>query len=94
MRARKFYILKTEKAWVKEWFEEGSWSWENMISVLVRKSNGKIIQIFGSGKNESYGKVGTECMLYSYSSMRFLDNGIIVGYSNKIESNTTIYVFK
>lgn len=92
---KKFYILSTKKSWIKEWLSNGTWSFENMTSVIVEKHNGKKIQIFGSGKIEDYGHIGQEVDLYSYWSWRLTGCGVIVGYNNEgIEKGATTYVFK
>lgn len=94
MTANKFYILKAPKTWIRDFFKNGAWSWDNMTSVLVRKaSTGKTIQIFGS--QGSYGEIGTSVQLVSDKTCRALGYDEIIGYSKEIlPGDVESYVFK
>lgn len=92
---KKIYILSTPKKWIKEWFEDGTWSKENTTSVVIRKENGKYIQVFGSGEKGSYDYLKKHTLeLVSDSSLRTIGYGEFIGYSDTIERNVTTYVFK
>ena len=92
---KEFYILSAKKSWVKEFLSDGTWSFEDMTSVIVEKHNGKKVQIFGSGKMEDYGYIGQTVDLHSYSTYRLIGCGVIVGFNNEgIEKGATTYVFK
>lgn len=90
---KKFYIASAPKAWIKEFFEDGSWTWEKMTSVLVERDNGKVIQIFGSCS--SYGEIGDKIELVSDRTCRTIGYGKIIGYADEITRGvSTTYVFK
>ena len=93
--AKKLYVLATEKAWIKEWLSNGTWSMDRMTSVIIRRDNGKLIQIFGSGSYGDYGKEGQAVHLMSSTTLRHLDYGTIVEYYNDgIYKGASTYVFK
>ena len=90
---KKFTVLSTPKTWMKEWFSDGTWSWDTMTSVIVEKDNGKLIQIFGSAG--TYGEIGECVALYSDKTCRQFGHGTIVGYSKEfVKGISTSYVFK
>lgn len=94
MANNKFYILKTPKTWIRDWFKSGDWSWEDTTSVLVRRyTTGKVIQIFGA--QGSYGEIGSFVQLVSDQSGKSLGDGEIIGYSKEIlPREVESYVFK
>ena len=86
------YVLKVSKATVKSFFEEGSWDWDTMTSVLVEK-NGKVFQIFGS--KGSYGNVDDYIEMINSNSGRSLGWAKIVNNEVKfIAKASGYYVFK
>ncbi len=90
---KKIYILATPKTWIKEWFEDDTWKKDNMISVIIRKENGKLIQVFGSNGNYDYLRNQT-LNLISDSSMRSIGYGEMIDYSNEFIKGAATYVFK
>ncbi len=92
---KKAYILSTPKKWIKEWFEDGTWKKEDMTSVIIRKENGKLIQVFGSGSEGDYDDFKNQIIeLISDSTYRTLGYGKMVGYSSELVKGAATYVFK
>ena len=87
-----FYILATKKTLIKKFFEDKTWSWKNITSVIVEGENGKTYQIFGAKAN--YGEIGSIHRMYHDQSGRYICVGKIVRYSDNIEKNTNMFVFK
>lgn len=90
---KKVYILAAPKAWIKEWFEDGTWTKESMTSVLICKENGKFIQVFGSHGDYDYLRNQT-LHLISDASCRSIGYGVMIGYSNEFVKGAATYVFK
>ena len=90
---KKVYILATPKAWIKEWFKDGTWTKENMTSVLIRKENGKLIQVFGSHGDYDYLR-NQIIHLISDASCRSIGYGEMIDYSNEFVKGAATYVFK
>lgn len=93
----KAYISATPKTWIKEWFKDGSWSHDDTTSVLIRRDNGKMIQVFGCGKAGDYDYLKNEngyVKLINSQTTKFLGYGTIVGYANDLVKGATTYVFK
>ena len=90
-------ILKVNKSEVKQFFAEGSWSNENMTSVLIRRENGKLIQVFGAGQMGDYhGMEGKECKLVNDRTCRFIGYGTVVDFAEATNmiKGAAYYVFK
>lgn len=88
-------ILSTPKSWIKEWFADGTWSKEKMTSVLIRRDNGKLIQVFGYGNIGSYDYLEGHCIkLTSSSSFRTLGYGEMIDYADGFVKGAATYVFK
>lgn len=89
------YISSTPKSWIKEWFNNGSWSHEDTTSVIIRRDNGKLIQVFGAGKEGEYDymKKG-ELRLYNCQTGRSIGRGTFLGYANDLVKCAATFVFK
>lgn len=92
---KKAYILSTSKSLINEFFETGIWSHEDMTSVVFEKNDGKLIQVFGSGKAGSYDYFRNEIVeLVSDTTRRTFGFGKMVCYSDGFVKGARTYVFK
>lgn len=90
-------ILKVDKSEVKQFFAEGSWSNENMTSVLIRRENGKLIQVFGSGRIGDYHDMeDKKYKLVNDRTCRSIGYGTVVDFAEATNmiKGAAYYVFK
>lgn len=90
-------ILAVTKTEIKKFFAEGSWSNNDMTSVLIRRDNGKLIQVIGAGQFGTYHDMeGKEYKLMNDATWRSLGYGTVVDFAeaNDLVKGATYYVFK
>lgn len=90
-------ILKVNKSEVKQFFAEGSWSNEDMTSVLIRRENGNLIQVFGAGQMGDYHDMeGKEYKLMNDQTWRSMGYGTVVDFAEATDmiKGAAYYVFK
>ena len=101
----KLAILKVTKTEIKKFFKEGSWSKDDMTSVLIRRENGKLIQVIGAGQFGDYHDMeGKVYNLMNDATWRSLGYGKVVDFvdfadhafaeADKLVKGATYYVFK
>lgn len=88
----RFYVAKVTKKELNGFFNEGSWNWNNMTSMIFIK-NGKKIQVFGSGNAGDYGNP-REVEFIADQSGRSLGFGRFFGYTDELKSGCSYYVLK
>lgn len=86
-----FYILPIAKTLVKNFFANKTWNYADMISCILKKSDGQIIQIYGYGM---IGNIGQEVRLVSDQTHRYLGNAVVLGHQRSNYPNAKTYVFK
>lgn len=90
-------ILAVTKTEIKKFFAEGSWSKDDMTSVLIRRDNGKLIQVIGAGQFGDYHDMeGKEYKLMNDATWRSLGYGKVVDFAeaNDLVKGAAYYVFK
>ena len=90
-------ILAVTKTEIKSFFNDGSWTKDNMTSVLIRRDNGKLIQVFGAGQIGDYNDMESKSIkLMNDATYRCLGYGKVIDFveANEFVKGATYYVFK
>jgi hypothetical protein len=90
-------ILAVTKTEIKSFFNDGSWSNDDMTSVIIRRDNGKLIQVFGAGQLGDYHDMeGKEFKLMNDATWRSLGYGKVVDFAEakNLVKGAAYYVFK
>ena len=92
---KNLYILKTNKNEINEFYEKGWWTVENTVSLIVRKDNGKLIQIFGS-KSDYFNTYKDEslCLIADQSRKTIGYGKAVCNKVNLFDKMSGYYIFK
>ena len=97
MKKFEISILAVKKSMIKEFIKDGSWSKDDMTSVLIRRDNGKLIQVIGAGEFGTYHDMeGKEFKLMNDATWRSLGYGTVVDFAgiDNLVKGAAYYVFK
>lgn len=97
MKIETISILAVTKTEIKNFLNDGSWSKNDMTSVLIRRDNGKLIQVIGAGQFGDYHYMeGNEVKIMNDATWRCLGYGKVVDFAeiDELVKGAAYYVFK